>query len=369
MVPAARSSWFERMPRGAEGNVAKVTDFKQEVADLPRVFRATLDHGHREYDTVVRHTRWGEIPIYILGDGASYYAGLTGTYAFELLLGWPVVLRSPRMLTTYGHSIVGPRAIVLAISGFGESDEMLEAARLVRRRGAVLLVLTTETEGALARMAEAVFPVEATRPAGTRLTQAVCLQAAAGFLALIAARALTRPSPLLPTLEKEWQELPRNAEWVLQHLDDAARSLASELKAVDHLHLVSGGFYYPTACQWARHLRQLGGLRVTAHDLEDFDSWPLSSEQDALILLSGSRSRLKAQLHRLLARAAQTRAKILSVTDRDDRNLIGRSLISVLLPALSEMVASILMLVLLEAVAYHAGGGKSRSIGLAGRQQ
>ena len=44
---------------------------RAKILEIPRLLRETLEKGVREYETLIRHVRWGEAPIYICGCGAS----------------------------------------------------------------------------------------------------------------------------------------------------------------------------------------------------------------------------------------------------------------------------------------------------------
>jgi hypothetical protein len=68
---------------------------RQQFVNLPRMLRETLEEGWLEWGEVIRRTRWGEVPIHIVGSRASFSVGLAGAYAFESLLGWPAVVRTP----------------------------------------------------------------------------------------------------------------------------------------------------------------------------------------------------------------------------------------------------------------------------------
>ena len=69
-------------------------DVRRQFLDLPRALREILEKGRPEWEELVRRARWGELPVYMVGCGASFAVGLAGAYAFESLLGWPVVVRT-----------------------------------------------------------------------------------------------------------------------------------------------------------------------------------------------------------------------------------------------------------------------------------
>ncbi len=329
-------------------------DRKQEILDLPRWLRATFEKGRAEYEALVRQTRWGDGPLFVVGSGSSRLVGLTGAYAFESMLGWPVIVRAPGDFTAYSLAVLRPRAILLAISQSGENVETLEAARAARARGATLLALTSNLESSLAAIADGVFHVPAGERQGFTSRIAVCQHAALSFIALVAAQALKRHHPQLAAVEAEFEKLPEHIEWVLTQMPDAVRSFAGELRGLEYLAIVGGGFYHPVALQWELSLSRETGMRAAGFSPEEFTPRGLlRREGDGAVFLSSSRCRLKKAVNQLAAKAAKERLRVLSITDRNDRELASRCALGILLPTLSEMVGFSLTLALLEWVTCH----------------
>jgi glucosamine--fructose-6-phosphate aminotransferase (isomerizing) len=340
-------------------------DLKQEILDIPRALSETLEKGRAEYDALVRQTRWGDGPIFMVGSGASVVVGLAGAYAFESLLGWPVVVREAALFETYSAAVLHPRSVLLAISESGESPETLAVARAARSQGATVLALTNQAQSKLAKEVDGVFLVRAGEEPGAGARTAVCQQAALSHVALVAARALQRHQPQTDALEAEFEKLPESVEWALTQFGDAVRSFASELERRRSLHVVGGGFYHPAALHWAGLLQKLTGIEAWGHQAQEVAHGPLEKlgPDAAIVFLSGSRCRVKRQIHRLAEGARKARASIFAVTDGNDRELADRAQLAVLLPILSEMVGPIVSLALLDWVAYHVAHQPQRDAG------
>jgi glucosamine--fructose-6-phosphate aminotransferase (isomerizing) len=328
---------------------------KQEIQGIPRALAATLQKGRPEFEALVRRTRWGEGPLYICGGGASGLISLTGVYAFESLLGWPVVARPAAVFQNYSLPVLRPRSVLLVISPSDEIPEALELARTARSRGANVLALTNHPQGPLAQIAEGVF-LTRTGEAASPATTVVCQHAALNYIALVAARVLKRPNPQMEALQEEFEKLPQHVEWALTQLSEAVRALASELRGLRNAWLAGGGFYHPLALQGARRLNELAALHTQGSEASEFRRGPLQrlGREDGAVFLSGSRSRMKKEIHQAAAQARIQGVRILSLTDRNDRELADRSDLALLLPTLTEMVGSTLTLVLLEWLAVQA---------------
>jgi len=331
-------------------------ELKQQIQDIPQALRDTLEKGRSEYEALVRRTRWGEGPIYICGCGASIPISLGGAYAFEWLLGWPVVARAVTVFENYSMSLLRPRSVLLIVSASGEAPEAVELARTARSRGAISLALTGNPGSPLAQVSDGIFwawPGESENAAPT----VVCQHAALTYIALVAARTLKRPNPQWDPMEEEFEKLPRHVEWTLTQLSDAVRALASELNGLRELWMVGGGFYHAPAIRGARRLKEVAGLHAEGMEVSEFRAEPLEriKRGDGAVFLSGSRSKAKKEIRQAAAQARIKGATILSVTDSNDRELADRSELAVLIPSLTEMVGSTLTLALLEWLAVQAG--------------
>jgi len=328
-------------------------DFGREMRDAPHALRETIEKGRPQFEALVRQTRWGEWPVYLVGSGPSFLLALAGVYAWEGLLGWPVVARSAGNFVTYSASVLRPRSVLVAISASGEDDGALEAARAARARGAAILALTENTNGPLAAMADGIFPVKSGEPSSASLRLVLCEHAALGYIGLTATHALKRHHPHLDTLEAEFQKLPDQLDWMLAQLSRAVASFAGHLEGVSQLWLVGAGSYHPAGLLAAHFLRTLGGIQAVGFEATEFLHGPVDMVKAgaAVVPVSGSRCRMKNSIYRIVERAQKAQAIVLSVTDANDRQLIDESTLAVLLPPMTEITGSTLALGLLQWVA------------------
>ena len=340
-----------------------LNSIRQEILDLPRSLTETPEKGRPEYEAVVRQTRWGEGPVYFVGSGPSMAVGLTGAYAFESLLGWPAIHHTPQAFEAYVLPALRARSVLLLISPSGEEPEILSVAQAAQSRGAKVLALTAKPESPLARSADGLLLYRRFDQQESGMMSLVCQQAAISYLSLVAAQALKRPQSRQGSLAAEFDKLPGQVEWVLTQLADVVRSLASELKGVQVLDVVGAGFYHPIAMLAAFLFRDLAGIRTHAWEASEFVAGGADKlEKDSVVIcLSGSHCRLKKVVHQAAAQAKAAGARIVSLTDGNDRDLSARSALAVLQPELSEVVGASLTLALLAWLIYQTAVERPRS--------
>jgi glucosamine--fructose-6-phosphate aminotransferase (isomerizing) len=325
---------------------------RAKIQETPRFLRDTLEKGAHDYEALVRSVRWGEAPTYICGCGPSLPMGMAGAYLFEWIAGLPALARSAQVLEAYSGSTLRPRAILLVISASGEDPEALEIAHLARSRGAIPLALTRHAEGSLAKACEGVF---LTREEGVEdsAAAAICQLAALSSIAITAASLLKHSSPGLEWLQDELKGLPAQLEWSFTQLRDALRSLAQELRTQERFWLVGGGLYHPVVVRAAWRLAAFGEMHAQGIEASQFSSGPLPHLRrgEAVMFVSGSRLKVKRLMQQAAILIKVKGARLISLTDSDDRELVDRSEMAILLPHLSEVGGSMLALALLELMA------------------
>jgi len=315
-----------------------------------KALKETLAQSRPEFEALVRRIYWGDGPVYLVGSGTSHLVGVAGAYAMESLAGWPVVVRSSLDFAAYAVAAVPRRSVVVAISRSGESRDTLEAARSARSRGATLLALTAAPGSTLAKAADGVFLVRGSAADASPTVDLLCRHAAAGYLSLVAARTLKRPSRQLESLEHEFEKLPAQVEWVLTQLEDAAGAFASQLNDATEIRVIGGGFHRPVAMLWALDLGRNNRKHAQVFDPGE-GGLPPAGKGGTYVFLSSSRSRLRARLQECLGTARASGARVLALTDTNDRELVDGASLALLLPTASELVGSTLALALLQRVA------------------
>jgi len=325
---------------------------RQAIYDIPSALRATLGSAPAECQALVRSVRWGEGPLYIGGIGPASTLGLAAGYAFETFLSLPVVALPLGVLQNYTPSLARPRSVLLMISLGEGTPELHELAQVLRRRSSTLILLTNSPETPLAKLADQVLLVRA-QGEGEVPGILVCMHAALNLLAVVAAGILKPPAPQQAALEREFEGLADQLDWVLSQHAAGVRSLAAELLRQERLSVVGGGFFHIPALHTARRLQRLAGLAAEGMEITEF-ALDLPHHPDGVLLLSGSRCKMKKFAHHAAAELRVRGARVLSLTDSNDRELAGRSDLALLLPTLSEAAGCTLSLFLGEWLAVEA---------------
>lgn len=337
---------------------------RKELLEIPHALQQMYDEGCPHYDSAIRGISWSEKPIFMIGSNSSYLAALSGAWAFESLLGLPVIVRRPSDFSAYTRRALANRSLVVVVSGSGDCEETLQAAKKAKTQGAIVWAITADPKSELAGLADAVVNCYSGESPADGSLSIFCRHAVMLFLAVAAARVLKAPAQLPKDQEEELGKLAMHVEWVLNQIGDAGRALAQKLAQLPRFSLVGGGPFYPIAMQEAQRLRLLAGVCCSGYELMDFRLHlrQISEPGTGVLYLSSSRFRLKENIYQSVRESRQKGGQIIfAVTDRNDRQLSERSDMAILLPSLTEAGGALLALAVLEIGISHAARASTQS--------
>ena len=226
--------------------------------------------------------------------------------------------------------------------------------------------ITPDPASELAALADATVGDYSVSPAAADSKSLFCRHAAMLLLAVAAARVLKAPVKSPNAQQEELTKLAGHVDWLLNQVSDAARALAMQMSSQPGLYLIGGGAFYPVAIQAASRLRRLGNFSALGVELLDFEQSlrEISQPGSGIVYLSSSRCGLKEQAHWSVRELRQDASrKIFAITDGNDRQLLERADMAILLPILTEAGAALLSLVFLELSASYMGAPARRPAG------
>ncbi len=328
---------------------------RQQIQEIPEALRSALEKARAEYGRLTRRIGWGDGPILVCGAGECSGLAVAAECAFESHLALPVVARSAEYFLNYGLDLFRPRSVLTMISTAAEPPVAQELAAAARERGCVLVVMTNAPESAPAISADHVFTVHCGADANSS-TAAVCLHAAINFLSFETLRALKKPQPWWDATAKEFEQLPDKLEWAFTQLAPGVHSVAAELTSTP-ASLVGGGFLEYPARHAARRLSTATGAPWEAVEVADLlnEAGHKARGRKPLLFLSGSHSKMKKLIHRCADQAHSDGARVISMTDANDRALARASDLGILIPEMQEAPSSTLELFMLEWLAWELG--------------
>jgi fructoselysine-6-P-deglycase FrlB-like protein len=330
-------------------------NLRKEIFDLPQAVRETFEKGRKNYDDVLRKTPWSDTPITFVGSAATLPLAEFMAGGFECLLEWRCVVRSASELGADPDATIGPKSIYFLVSDANDSSELLLVAHAVRSRNGFVLAFGARPGDPLVRAADGTFAVHSGATSGN-IQLHICEQAVAGYLALLAARALNRPRARFEALEKELGQLPGHLERAFAQHGEGIKALATVLARAKNLTIIGGGSYHLPAVRAAELLSQIAGVAARVERVADDPAThePPYEGDSTILVLTGSRSRMRKQTYAQAQAARRAGATVFSLTDGNDPETSRLSAMSLLLPPLDEITGATLVHGFMAWTAYEA---------------
>ncbi|HEU0242872.1 MAG TPA: SIS domain-containing protein [Candidatus Limnocylindrales bacterium] len=320
-----------------------------EIREQPQVLARLLDRapaigamaaaiGARDIEHVV-----------IAARGTSDHAAIYAQYLFGVLLGLPVGLTTPSVLSLYGAEPRFGRALVVGISQSGASPDIVGVVAAGRRQGAPTLAITNEPASPLAAAAEHVLDLGAGPELAVAATKTYTAELLA--LALLAAGLGHGGDPLAG--DPDLARVPAAVAAALETEAEVA-AIARELAPRDACVVVGRGYEYATAREWALKLKELAHVHADPYSAADFRHGPIALVDAGFPVLAVAPSGHAApDVASLLARLRDDlHADIVVLSDDPGLRALGRW--SVALPALPEHLQPIASIVPGQLYAMHA---------------
>ena len=246
----------------------------KEIHEQPTVAGELLHllNGSRHVDHFLDALRaTGERPVYLVGCGTSYHACLLGAYYFNQLAGVAAVpVLGPQFIEQYGQS-VGRADAAVFVTQSGETKDVLNAVKVMRRRGGQVLGVLNVLGATLMHQSDVYLPLACGYEISVPATKTFVNQAV--LFLYLAYRLAGRDTA-------ELNPLPALLEQTIEATDEAAREVAGYLTGCDDMYYLGYGLTHPIALEGALKLKEITYAHCEGIFSSEFKHGPLSAVHD-----------------------------------------------------------------------------------------
>ena len=236
---------------------------EKEIEEQPFVIHSLLE---REFDHIRQIARairdFNPTLVLVAGRGTSDNAARYAQYVFGIHAELPVALATPSVHTIYGARPNLSRALVIALSQSGQSDDVRQVVQDARAQGAFTISITNNLQSPIAQVAEHHIFLNSGEEKSIAVTKSYTAQLTA--LAMLTAA-------FMDNAEAQGQ--------LLQLPDLMARTLASSesilgwvqrYRYVDQMAVVGRGYNYPTAFEISHKIKDVCQIIAEEYSEADF---------------------------------------------------------------------------------------------------
>lgn len=166
--------------------------------------------------------------VFLIGAGGSLFAMAPAQYVLDRFAAVPSVSMNPDEFYYRAPAGVGPGALVIALSGTGNTKETIRAASWAVERGAAVAVVTLKADGPLAQSQQNVFVAETGH--GSQIV-----------LQLVALAILKREGADVSARLSALRKLPAALLSALESFEERAAEIAGKMKDEAMTYVIASG--------------------------------------------------------------------------------------------------------------------------------
>jgi glucosamine--fructose-6-phosphate aminotransferase (isomerizing) len=220
--------------------------------------------------------------VVVIACGTAAHAGMVAKYAIERWTRIPVEVELASEFR-YRDPIVGPDALVIAISQSGETMDTLMALRHAREQGAQTLAICNTVGSTIPRESDAVLYTYAGPEIAVASTKAFLTQIVAAYLIglyLAQVRGVMDAAHIKDHLA-DLADMPRQVDLVLDTVEPV-RALAREFSDATSVLFIGRHVGYPVALEGALKLKELAYMHAEGFPAGELKHGPIALIEDGI---------------------------------------------------------------------------------------
>jgi glucosamine--fructose-6-phosphate aminotransferase (isomerizing) len=207
--------------------------------------------------------------IVIAARGSSDHAGIYGRYLLEHLVGLPVAMAAPSLVTIYKAKPRLKDFLIIGVSQSGQGPDINAVMKLAASQGAETLGITNDPQSGLAKVVRTVLHLGAEKELAVAATKTFTTELAG--LALLGV--LWRGDK---KLRHALADVPEKMYAVLQETEAPVRKAASALKGLNASVVLGRGYQMGVAFEMGLKMKECAGVPALSYSVADFAHGPVS---------------------------------------------------------------------------------------------
>ena len=291
--------------------------------------------------------------------GTAYYAAMYGMYLIRELAKLPVELELASEFR-YSHPVVDPTTLAIAVSQSGETADTLEAVRIAKTGGAMVLGVCNRVGSALSRHADGTLYTHAgpeIAVAGTKSFVAQC--AAMALLAIdLAQLRKTIGRSTVKELTQNLRELPSLVDQAL-NVDEEVVPVARRHTRAKTVLFLGRHVNFPIALEGALKLKEISYIHAEGYAAGEMKHGPIALLDESVpTVVIATRGPVQEKVLSNMAEAKARESRIIAVANPHDDAVLESADAVLPVPETHHLIAPIINVVPLQLLAYHIADRK-----------
>ena len=292
--------------------------------------------------------------IIIIGCGTSWHAGLVAEYFLEKYLRVPVEVEYASEFR-YRFPIINKGDIVFVISQSGETADTLEATRIAKKKGGIVLGIVNAVGSSIARITDEGCYLHAGPEIGVASTKAFTSQLMV-LLMIGIKTAYLKKNISLKKYEKmisELERIPSKIKEVLK-LENEIKKISKKIYKKNHALFLGRGNNFPVALEGSLKLKEISYIHAEGYPAAEMKHGPIAlidSEMPVIAICTKSDEYDKMISN--IREVGSRNAIVIGVIDKENEHVKDYLDFSILVPSTSKDFTPIINQIPLQLLAYH----------------
>ena len=292
--------------------------------------------------------------IIIIGCGTSWHAGLVAEYFLEKYLRVPVEVEYASEFR-YRFPIINKGDIIFVISQSGETADTLEATRIAKKKGGIVLGIVNAVGSSIARITDEGCYLHAGPEIGVASTKAFTSQLMV-LLMIGIKTAYLKKNISIKKYEKmisELERIPSKIKEVLK-LNDDIKKISKKIYKKNHALFLGRGNNFPVALEGALKLKEISYIHAEGYPAAEMKHGPIAlidSEMPVIAICTKSDEYDKMISN--IREVGSRNAIVIGVIDKENEHVKDYLDFSILVPSTSKDFSPIINQIPLQLLAYH----------------
>ena len=292
--------------------------------------------------------------IIIIGCGTSWHAGLVAEYFFEKYIKVPVEVEYASEFR-YRFPIINKGDIVFVISQSGETADTLEATRIAKKKGAIVLGIVNAVGSSIARITDEGCYLHAGPEIGVASTKAFTSQLM--VLLMIGIKvALIKKNITTKKFHKmisEIQQIPKKINEALKESNNI-KKISKKIFNKNHALFLGRGNNFPVALEGALKLKEISYIHAEGYPAAEMKHGPIALiDKEMPVIAICTKSDEYDKMISNIREVGSRNAIVVGVIDKENDHVKDYLDYSIMVPSTSKDFTPIINQIPLQLLAYH----------------
>ncbi len=317
-----------------------------EIHEQPKAVQAVLRDEQKNIESLCRTVKSRDIScVVIVGRGTSDHAATVSKYLFEIMMGIPVALAAPSVLTLYDSRLDFSRCLVIGISQSGQSPDVVEYIAQARAWGGLTVAITNDVSSELASASEHTICCHAGEEKSVATTKTYTATLAACYLFALKYAENER-------LLEELQRVP-DAMAAVMESEEFIQDTAPRYRFMEECFVMARGINLATAHEAALKIQETSYVGARPYSVADFAHGPIAVVHEGLtcFLFAPDGKAYTSVLH-MIQTLSQKRAETVVYSNNDEA--LRRATIGIRMPdKIDELMTPMFYIIPAQMFAYY----------------